>query len=109
MCCGLSAAVQRVSSISPNALRFVLGCSEALHCACTTAKQAYAIAVEEVSRGCASTGIIMSVNNSLYCGPVDAYATPAQKEQFLTPYASGEKLGCFALSEPGTCLSRVAR
>jgi butyryl-CoA dehydrogenase len=57
--------------------------------------------VEEVSRGCASTGIIMSVNNSLYCGPVDAYATPAQKEQYLTPYASGEKLGCFALSEPG--------
>eukprot|EP00968_Pinguiococcus_pyrenoidosus_P011778 scaffold977_cov253-Pinguiococcus_pyrenoidosus.AAC.39 len=62
---------------------------------------AYAIAIEEISRGCASTGIIMSVNNSLYCGPVDKFATPEQKEAFLTPYAAGEKLGCFGLSEPG--------
>jgi butyryl-CoA dehydrogenase len=62
---------------------------------------AYAIAMEEVSRGCASTGVIMSVNNSLYCDPVKAFATDAQKDQWLKPYASGEKLGCFALSEPG--------
>ena len=61
----------------------------------------YAIAVEEISRGCASTGVIMSVNNSLYCGPVEKYGTPAQKEEFLTPCASGTKLGCFMLSEPG--------
>jgi butyryl-CoA dehydrogenase len=62
---------------------------------------AYAIAMEEVSRGCASTGVIMSVNNSLYCDPVGKFANDAQKEKWLKPYASGEKLGCFALSEPG--------
>jgi len=62
---------------------------------------AYAIAVEEISRGCASTGCIVSVNNSLYCGPVDLAASPAQKEEFLTPFANGSKLGCFGLSEPG--------
>ena len=62
---------------------------------------AYAIAMEEVSRGCASTGVIMSVNNSLYCAPVESYATAAQKKVWLAPFASGEKLGCFALSEPG--------
>jgi len=62
---------------------------------------AYAIAMEEVSRGCASTGVIMSVNNSLYCDPVKKFATPEQKKKWLVPFASGEKLGCFALSEPG--------
>jgi len=62
---------------------------------------AYALAVEEISRGCASAGVIMSVNNSLYCGPVDMFGTEEQKEAFLTPYASGERLGCFGLSEPG--------
>ncbi|SEK76374.1 butyryl-CoA dehydrogenase [Stigmatella aurantiaca] len=60
----------------------------------------YAIAMEEISRGCASTGVIMSVNNSLYCDPVSKYGTEAQKKEFLTPYASGEKLGCFGLTEP---------
>ena len=49
---------------------------------------AYALAVEEISRGCASAGVIMSVNNSLYCGPVDMFGTEEQKETFLTPYAS---------------------
>ena len=61
----------------------------------------YALAIEEISRGCGATGVIMSVNNSLYCGPVDAYGTAAQKDAFLTPVASGAKLGCFGLSEPG--------
>jgi butyryl-CoA dehydrogenase len=60
----------------------------------------YAIAVEEISRGCASTGVIVSVNNSLYCDPVMKFGTEAQKEQFLTPFARGEKLGCFGLTEP---------
>lgn len=46
----------------------------------------YAIAMEEISRGCASTGVIMSANNSLYCGPVEKYATKEQKEKFLTPW-----------------------
>jgi len=62
---------------------------------------AYAVAMEEVSRGCASTGVIMSVNNSLYCGPVSKFATEKQKQSWLKPFALGEKLGCFALSEPG--------
>eukprot|EP00596_Hydrurales_sp_CCMP1899_P001103 CAMPEP_0119039570 /NCGR_PEP_ID=MMETSP1177-20130426/9130_1 /TAXON_ID=2985 /ORGANISM="Ochromonas sp, Strain CCMP1899" /LENGTH=297 /DNA_ID=CAMNT_0007003627 /DNA_START=443 /DNA_END=1336 /DNA_ORIENTATION=- len=43
----------------------------------------------------------MSVNNSLFCGPLENYGTPEQMEQFLRPCASGEKLGCFMLSEPG--------
>lgn len=62
---------------------------------------AYAIAVEEISRGCASTGVIMSVNNSLYCTPVYKYGTDAQREEFLKPYATGEKMGVFGLTEPG--------
>jgi butyryl-CoA dehydrogenase len=61
----------------------------------------YAIAMEEISRGCASAGVIMSVNNSLYNGPVNTWGTHEQKEEFLTPVASGAKIGCFMLSEPG--------
>jgi butyryl-CoA dehydrogenase len=62
---------------------------------------AYAIAMEEISRGCASSGVIMSVNNSLYCDPLSTFATDEQKAEWLTPFASGAKLGAFALSEPG--------
>src|SRR5919198_95700 len=61
---------------------------------------AYALAMEEISRGCASTGVIMSVNNSLYCDPVLKYGTEEQKREFLIPFARGEKLGCFGLTEP---------
>lgn len=46
----------------------------------------YAIAMEEISRGCASAGVIMSANNSLYCAPVEKYATVEQKNRFLTPW-----------------------
>jgi len=60
----------------------------------------YALAMEEICRGCASTGVIMSVSNSLYCDPVMKYATEAQKRDFLLPFARGEKLGCFGLTEP---------
>lgn len=62
---------------------------------------AYAIGMEEISRGCASTGVVMSVNNSLYLGPINRHATPAQKEIFQQPFLDGKKVGCFALSEPG--------
>lgn len=62
---------------------------------------AYAIAMEEISRGCASAGVIMSVNNSLYLGPLDNFGNSAQKAEYITPYATGERVGCFALSEPG--------
>jgi butyryl-CoA dehydrogenase len=61
----------------------------------------YAIAMEEISRGCASGGVIMSANNSLYCAPVEKYGNDDQKQRFLTPVASGEDVGCFMLSEPG--------
>ncbi len=60
----------------------------------------YALALEEISRACASTGVIMSVNNSLVCGPLLAHGTDAQKNALLPDLASGRKLGCFALSEP---------
>jgi butyryl-CoA dehydrogenase len=60
----------------------------------------YALAMEEVSRACASTGVIMSVNNSLVCDPIYRFGTDAQKERWLTPLAAGKLLGCFALSEP---------
>lgn len=61
----------------------------------------YAIAMEEISRGCASCGVIMSVNNSLFCDPIQKFGSADLKKRFLEPYASGKKLGCFALSEPG--------
>lgn len=60
----------------------------------------YALAMEEISRGCASTGVIMSVNNSLYCDPILKFGTEEQKREFLEPFARGEKLGCFGLTEP---------
>jgi butyryl-CoA dehydrogenase len=63
---------------------------------------AYAIAMEEISRGCAGTGVIMSVNNSLYCDPVLKFGTDEQKREFLAPFARGERLGCFALTEPSS-------
>ncbi len=63
---------------------------------------AYVLALEEISAACASTAVTMSVNNSLYCGPVLKFGTDAQKEKYLRPFASGEKLGAYALSEPGT-------
>jgi butyryl-CoA dehydrogenase len=61
---------------------------------------AYVLALEEVARACASHAVIMSVNNSLYCDPVCKHGTEEQKARFLTPFASGRKLGCFALTEP---------
>jgi butyryl-CoA dehydrogenase len=61
----------------------------------------YAMCMEEISAACASTGVIMSVNNSLVCWPIESYGTPDQKKKWLTPLAQGKKLGCFALSEPG--------
>ena len=60
----------------------------------------YALALEEISWGCASVGVIMSVNNSLVCDPLNTFGTEEQKQKFLTPLASGKKLGCFGLTEP---------
>jgi butyryl-CoA dehydrogenase len=61
---------------------------------------AYAVALEEVARACASHAAIMSVNNSLYCDPVWKFGTEEQKQRFLVPFASGARLGCFSLTEP---------
>ena len=60
----------------------------------------YAIVIEEISRACASTGVILSVNNSLICEPILKYGTDFQKKQYLPDLASGKKIGCFALTEP---------
>ncbi len=60
----------------------------------------YVLAMEEISRACASTGVIMSVNNSLVCDPIMKFGTDEQKTKWLTPLAQGRLLGCFALSEP---------
>lgn len=60
----------------------------------------YAMCMEEISAACASTGVIMSVNNSLVCWPIEKFGTTEQKKKWLVPLAKGEKLGCFALSEP---------
>jgi butyryl-CoA dehydrogenase len=60
----------------------------------------YVLALEEVCRACASTGAIMSVNNSLVCEPIYKFGSEEQKKKYLYPLAKGEKLGCFSLSEP---------
>ena len=61
---------------------------------------AYSIVIEEISRACASTGAILSVQNSLYCDPLYRFGSEEQKKQFLLPFARGEKIGCYALTEP---------
>jgi butyryl-CoA dehydrogenase len=60
----------------------------------------YVIAIEELSRACASHGVIASVNNSLVCYPLLAYGNEAQKRKYLVPLAKGERLGCYCLTEP---------
>jgi len=62
----------------------------------------YALAMEEISAGCASCGIIMSVNNSLVCEPIVKFGSEEQKRSWLPDLAQGRILGCFALSEPST-------
>jgi butyryl-CoA dehydrogenase len=61
----------------------------------------YSIVIEEISRVCATSGVILSVNNSLVCDPLLKFGTEEQKKELLTPLAAGQKLGCFALTEPG--------
>src|SRR5580765_8765343 len=55
---------------------------------------AYSIVIEEISRVCANMGVILSVNNSLVCDPIERFGNAEQKAKFLTPLAKGEKLGC---------------
>jgi alkylation response protein AidB-like acyl-CoA dehydrogenase len=60
----------------------------------------YVLAMEEISKVDASVGVVMSVNNSLVCWALEQYGTDEQKERFLRPLASGQKIGAFCLSEP---------
>jgi len=60
----------------------------------------YCIAMEEISKVDASAGVVMSVNNSLVCYLLNNYGSPFIKEKYLSPLASGNKLGAFSLSEP---------
>jgi len=60
----------------------------------------YIMAVEELSKACATTGVILSAHTSLCAGPIDAFGTEDQKMKYLVPLASGEKLGAFGLTEP---------
>lgn len=59
-----------------------------------------ALAIEEIAAGDGACSTIISVNNSVVCGPILAYGTEQQKEKFLKPLASGKWLGCFCLTEP---------
>jgi alkylation response protein AidB-like acyl-CoA dehydrogenase len=61
----------------------------------------YVVALEQVSYGDASVGVVMSVNNSLASYPIIKFGTEAQKHKYLPLLATGEKLGCYALTEPG--------
>mgnify|MGYP003411984119 CR=1 FL=1 len=76
---------------------------------------AYVLALEEICKADASHGVIMSVNNSLYCHGIMKFATEEQKKKFVTPIASGKAIGGYSLTEPqsgsdaGTMKSRAAR
>lgn len=60
----------------------------------------YVLAMEEISKVDASCSVIMSVNNSLVCWGIEKFGTEEQKQKYLVPLATGEKLGAFCLSEP---------
>jgi butyryl-CoA dehydrogenase len=59
-----------------------------------------AVALEEIAAGDGATSTIVSVQNSVVCGPINAFGTDAQKEHYLRPLARGDWLGCFCLTEP---------
>ena len=61
----------------------------------------YTMCVEELSKVCGTTGVIVSAHTSLCCDPIQTYGTEEQKQKYLVPLAEGEKLGAFGLTEPG--------
>jgi len=61
----------------------------------------YVIAIEELSKACASTAIVVAVQNSLVAAGIERFGTEGQKNAYLPPLARGEKIGAFALTEPG--------
>ena len=60
-----------------------------------------AILIEEIGRGCGSTGLIVAAHLGLACGPLNKFGTEAQKQHYLVPLARGEAIGCLGLTEPG--------
>jgi alkylation response protein AidB-like acyl-CoA dehydrogenase len=60
-----------------------------------------AILVEEIGRGCGSTGLIVAAHLGLACGPLNKFGSEAQKQRYLVPLARGEAIGCLGLTEPG--------
>ena len=76
---------------------------------------AYVLALEEICKVDASHGVIMSVNNSLYCHGILKFGTEEQKQKFITPIATGKGVGAYSLTEPqsgsdaGTMKSRATR
>ncbi|MFN8413144.1 MAG: acyl-CoA dehydrogenase [Anaerolineales bacterium] len=76
---------------------------------------AYVLALEEICKADASHGVIMSVNNSLYCHGILKFGTEEQKKKYVTPIASGQAIGAYSLTEPqsgsdaGTMKSRATR
>jgi butyryl-CoA dehydrogenase len=61
----------------------------------------YVMCVEELAKVCGTTAVIVSAHTSLCCDPIFTYGTEEQKQKYLVPLAKGEKLGAFALTEPG--------
>jgi butyryl-CoA dehydrogenase len=61
----------------------------------------YSLALQEVAYACASTAVIMSVHNSVACGPIYLFGSPHLRETYLKPLAAGKKIGSFAITEPG--------
>src|SRR5262245_29794174 len=59
-----------------------------------------AVALEEIAAGDGATSTIVSVQNSVVCGPINAFGSDAQRDRYLRPLARGEALGCFCLTEP---------
>ncbi|GFN35051.1 acyl-CoA dehydrogenase [Tepidimicrobium xylanilyticum] len=70
---------------------------------------AYVIAVEELSKVCATTGVILSAHTSLACWPIYKYGTKEQKQKYLVPLAKGDKLGAFGLTEPNAGTDAAAQ
>lgn len=62
--------------------------------------RSYSLIVEELSRGCASSGVFVSAHNSLALWPILEFGTPEQKKKYLPRLATGEHVGCYCLSEP---------
>ena len=60
----------------------------------------YAIVVEEVSKACGSSGVLISAHTSLACGPIYTFGTEEQKKKWLPPLNTGKVIGCFLLTEP---------